>query len=521
MRWRNRCKAMRKIVLINGSRKINKRSVITAAILLLVCGVCACGSDGTVQEAPAEEEISAEQPESEEDMSVKQAEAEEIPTDLAKTEEDDGLSNQVSDEDVPQYEGYDLLWHDEFNGTMMDESIWSYEPHAPGWTNAELQEYTTSTENVYVRNGKMTIKAVKTQNDKGKDYYTSGKVTTKGKQDFLYGKVVASAKVPQGKGLWPAIWMMPTNQSYYGGWPRCGEIDIMEVLGDDVNTAYSTIHYGKPHNEQQGKYVLTGDGFADGFHEYSVEWEPGEMRFYIDENLILTVNDWFSGDVGIDDRPYPAPFDQTFYVQLNLAVGGTWPGNPDDSTDFDKAEFEIDYVRVYQKESYDTNVTKPEKVYREALEDGNYIYNGDFAVAEDLDDDTDWSFFLAQGGVGEAVIEDGMIAINTKSAGTVDYSLQLVQPELPMIKGNEYRLTFEAYAEEKRTMNVCVSAPTAGWIRYLSDTPVELTTDWQTYTYEFKMKDRDDNNGRLEFNLGNMGSVGTVYIKNVRVEQIK
>ena len=500
-----------------------KGRLLGCVLAVLAMSICACGNNADVKEMPAELMEHKETADAGQEGSDQAATGEQIdPEDAAatQTEESDGLGNQVEEEEVPQIDGYQLLWHDEFNGTEMDETIWNYEPHAPGWTNAELQEYTTSTDNVFVRDGKMTIKAVKTQNDKGKDYYTSGKVTTKGKQDFLYGKVTASAKVPEGKGLWPAIWMMPTNQSLYGGWPRCGEIDIMEVLGDDVATAYSTIHYGKPHNEQQGKCVLKENNFAQDFHEYSVEWEPGEMRFLIDDDLILTVNDWFSGDVGIDDRPYPAPFDQTFYVQLNLAVGGTWPGNPDATTDFDKAEFEIDYVRVYQKESYDTDVTKPEKIYREALEDGNYIYNGDFAAAEDLDDDEDWSFLLAQGGAAEAVINDGMIAVNTKNAGEVDYSVQLVQDKLPMIKGNEYRLTFEAYAEEERTMNVCVSAPTAGWGRYLPDTSVELIEDWQTYTYEFKMKDRGDNNGRLEFNMGHQGSTAAVYIRNVRVEQI-
>lgn len=502
--------------------KISKKGLVCGILVLLMVDLCACGNSTAVQETPSDSVVQTENADidsadSEQRVSAKQTKSEDA---SAAPEESNGLGNQVAEEEVPQIDGYQLLWHDEFNGTQMDETIWNYEPHAPGWTNAELQEYTTSTDNVFVRDGKMTIKAVKTQNDKGKDYYTSGKVTTKGKQDFLYGKVTASARVPEGKGLWPAIWMMPTNQSLYGGWPRCGEIDIMEVLGDDVTTAYSTIHYGKPHNEQQGKCVLKENNFAEDFHEYSVEWEPGEMRFLVDENLILTVNDWFSGDVGIDDRPYPAPFDQTFYVQLNLAVGGTWPGNPDATTDFDKAEFEIDYVRVYQKESYDTDVTKPEKIYREALEDGNYIYNGDFAAAEDLDDDEDWTFLLAQGGAAEAVINDGMITVNTKNAGEVDYSVQLVQDKLPMIKGNEYRLTFEACAEEERTINVCVSAPTAGWGRYLPDTSVELTADWETYTYEFKMKDRDDNNGRLEFNMGHQGSTAAIYIRNVRVEQM-
>lgn len=263
---------------------------------------------------------------------------------------------QASDSDIPQLEGYELLWNDEFDGTEMNMDIWDYDPHEPGWTNNELQEYTVGTENVFVRDGKLVLKAIKTTDENGNDYYTSGKVKTQGKKDFMYGKVVARAKVPEGKGLWPAIWMMPTDEGYYGQWPKCGEIDIMEVLGNQTSIAYSTIHYGEPHAEQQGKLQLTDTTFADDFHDYSVEWEPGEMRFYIDTELVLTAKDWFTAVPGEDNKPYPAPFDQPFYVQMNLAVGGNWPGNPDETTNFDNAEFEIDYVRVYQKPEHKSDL---------------------------------------------------------------------------------------------------------------------------------------------------------------------
>ena len=422
--------------------------------------------------------------------------------------------------DVPEIEGYDLLWNDEFSGSEMDENKWNYEPHEPGWTNQELQEYTTSTDNVFVRDGKLVIKAIKTEKN-GRDYYTSGKVTGQNKTDFTYGKVVVSAKVPEGQGLWPAIWMMPKEEGHYGQWPKCGEIDIMEVLGNDVSTAYGTLHFGEPHGEVQGTWGLTGQTYADSFHEYSVEWEPGEIRWYIDGNLYNTANDWFTAESGGDEKPYPAPFDQPFFVQMNLAVGGSWPGNPDDTTNFDNAEFEIDYVRVYQKPEYDTNVKKPEKEFRQALEDGNFIFNGDFSEAEDLTDDVNWKFLLFNGGEGTAEIRDNMIVIESQAEGTEDYSVQLVQPDLPMIKGKKYRATFDAYADEERDIVVCVSAPSAGWIRYLKDTKLTVTPEKQTFTYDFEMKDKDDNNGRLEFNLGHRGSTATVYISNVRVEEIE
>lgn len=338
----------------------------------------------------------------------------------------------------------------------------------------------------------------------------------------MYGKVVARAKVPSGKGLWPAIWMMPQDESFYGQWPKCGEIDIMEVLGDQTELAYQTIHYGAPHCEQQGTYKLEDTTFADDFHEYSVEWEPGEMRFYIDNNLVLTCNDWYTAEEGELWKDYPAPFNQPFFVQMNLAVGGTWSGNPTAETDFENAKFEIDYVRVYQKSEYDMNVTRPEKVFREADENGNFIHNGDFSIAEDLTDEKDWNFLLFAEGDGTAEIKDNMITITTENAGTENHSVQLVQREMPMRNGSKYRLSFDAVAYDRdRNFKVCVSAPNVGWIRYFPDTSVRVTTEWQTFTYEFEMDQNDDNLGRVEFNLGNTFPKSTVSITNVVLEEIK
>ena len=421
---------------------------------------------------------------------------------------------------TPSIDGYNLLWSDEFDGKELDETKWNREKRDPGWTNNELQEYTESDENIFVRDGKLVLKAIKTEKN-GKPYYTSGKIQGWNKTQFQYGKVVVSAKVPEGQGLWPAIWMMPNQESYYGQWPKCGEIDIMESLGNDTTISYSTIHYGEPHAEQQGTITKEGDErFSAKFHEYSVEWEPGEMRFYTDGELVLTCNDWFTAEEGMDDKPYPAPFNQPFYIQMNLAVGGNWPGNPDATTDFSKAEFEVDYVRVYQKDAYDTNVTKPPMQFREALPDGNFIRNGDFSVAENLEDDVDWKFLLFNGGEGSAEIKDGEMIIYTQNYGTEEYSVQLVHPDLPMIKGHKYKVTFDIRADEARKCIVCVSAPNAGWIRYLPDTSIDLTTEWKTFTFEFEMKDKDDNNGRLEFNMGKHKDTATIHIKNVRVEEI-
>ena len=430
---------------------------------------------------------------------------------------------EVEATETPELAGYNLLWADEFDGTELNTDIWTREVREVGWTNHELQSYEDSTDNVFVKDGNLVLKAIKTVDENGNTTYTSGKVNSQNKADFTYGKVVIRGKVPEGQGLWPAGWMMPTDEGKYGQWPKCGEIDIMEVLGNDVNTAYTTIHYGEPHAQQQELLKIeNGPSFADDFHEYSVEWEPGEIRFYIDNTQTLVCNDWYTAVQGEEEKPYPAPFDQSFFVQLNLAVGGDWPGDPDETTDFDNAEYLIDYVRVYQKSEYNMDVKKPVIEMREANEDGNYINNCDFADAEEnLKDKTDWQFLTTQNGDAEAVIKDGMIEITTVAEGDVDYSVQLVSWDIPCIKGNKYRITFDAKASEPRKIVSCVSAPFVDWIRYYPDTEFEVGTDWQTITYEFDMTEKTDPRGRLEFNLGGRGDTATVDITNVRFEIVE
>ncbi len=417
---------------------------------------------------------------------------------------------------------WNLVWEDNFDGDTLNLENWNYETHEPGWVNNELQEYTDSTDNIYVKDGELVLKAIEEKTENG-NIYTSGKVTTQNKRDYKYGRFEARIKVPKGQGLWPAFWMMPTNENLYGSWPRCGEIDIMEVLGHEPEKAYGTIHYGNPHREQQGTYILDEGTFADDYHVFAVEWEPSEMRFYIDGNLYHTVNDWYTKQEGDEEKTYPAPFDQTFYLQFNLAVGGNWPGNPDETTDFENAELKVDYVKVFQLDSYDEDVTKPEKDpvdLRDPDENGNYINNGDFSIDENLSDNEDWIKLSTLGGKGEATIQDNKIILTTEEAGSENYSLQLVQPYLPLKQYGEYRLSFDAKSDEDRTMIVNVTSPDRGYVRQFEDTVVNLSSELTSYTYEFTMKDSDEPNGRLEFNYGNQGSLANIEISNVKLEKI-
>lgn len=250
---------------------------------------------------------------------------------------------QTSD-DKNQGSQWNLVWQDEFDTSQIDVTKWNFEIGARGWGNDELEFYTNRRENAYIENGQLVIEA---RND---DYqgnaYTSARMTTKNKGDWRYGRIEVRARLPRGQGLWPAIWMMPTD-SYYGGWAASGEIDIMELLGNDENTVYGTIHYGgsSPANVHSGaEYRLSqAPNFADGFHTFALEWDSTKISWFVDDSLYEEQSTWYTAS-----HAFPAPFDKRFYLILNVAVGGKWPGYPEASTTFPQ-KMKVDYIRVYAR----------------------------------------------------------------------------------------------------------------------------------------------------------------------------
>ncbi len=362
-----------------------------------------------------------------------------------------------------------------------------------------------------------------TAGTKVKKSYTSGRISTQNLKTFTYGRFEVKAKVPKGQGYLPAFWLMANDENVYGQWPRCGEIDCMEVMGQDTKKLYGTIHYGNPHAESQGTYTIK-DGeksFSDDFHTFTCDWEPGKITWYVDGIKYHEESNWHSTTEGQGTLTYPAPFDQPFYIILNLAVGGSWVGNPNEETNFVNNPFVVDYVRVYQKDSYDENVTRPEVKFEptnEPDDSGNYIKNSTFAEAEDLTDDTNWKFITALDGAATAEIKDNSMVISTENAGTVDYSVQLVQANVPFEKGATYEVSFDAQASENRKMNVDVKAPDRGYQSYMKTMVPELTTEMKHFSTQFVMKADSDVNGRLEFNMGNAGS-GDIVLKNVVVRK--
>lgn len=415
---------------------------------------------------------------------------------------------------------YTLMWSDNFKGTELNRNDWNVETHDAGWVNAESQAYVDDEKNIYVEDGNLILRPIRQKNADGTETITSGRVNTQGKHDFTYGLFEVRAKVPTGKGFLPAFWMMPTDENLYGQWPRCGEIDAMEVMGQENNKLYGTIHYGNPHSEKQGTYTLENGNFTDEYHTFACDWEPGKITWYVDGVKYHEADDWYSTTEGQGTVAYPAPFDQPFYAILNLAVGGSWVGYPDENTKINSSAYIIDYVKIFQKDSYDEDVHAPEKepdVFKEPDANGNYITNGDFAKDEALDGTENWQFLTTLGGDAAAVIKDKEIVITTKDQGTADYSVQLVQPKLPAKQGYTYEVTFDAYASADRAVGIAIKAPNRSYKAYLEDS-VNVTTEKQTYTLTYKMDDTDDANSRLEFNMGAKDSTATLHISNVSVK---
>ena len=253
-------------------------------------------------------------------------------------------SKPVQNEDNQDLDNWTLVWQDEFNGVHLDESKWNYQLGGHGWGNNELQYYTDRAENVFVENGNLVIQALKEQYEN--NAYTSARITTKNKGDWLYGRFEIRAKLVKGQGLWPAIWLLPTDWKY-GGWAASGEIDIMELIGHNPDQIFGTIHFGGsfPENVSKGGNFELADGtdFSEVFHNFIVEWDTTEIRWYMDDSLYEVQDSWFS-----TAAEYPAPFDQRFHLLMNVAVGGNWPGSPDAGTHFPQRMY-VDYVRIYKK----------------------------------------------------------------------------------------------------------------------------------------------------------------------------
>ena len=495
--------------------------------------------------------------------------AEILEYDFSRVEEN--LANDFPDPGKAPAEGYDLVWADEFDGrygsapvdpeTGLNLGNWSYQLGDgstdcgnPGWGNGELQAYTRETGNIGVNedlsgngvpDGLLRITASREPDGyvygtESPKKYTSARIRSTGPDRELfnttYGYIEARISLPATRGAWPAFWMLPQSDRIYGGWPVSGELDIMETVGsfgNDVhNMACSTLHWGVPDHVYKGSGFTRLNSDITYFHTYGVDWKPGGITWYYDGEPVYTVSGWEGAKPGASGSlSFDAPFDQPFYLLLNLAVDSGRFGGTENKASFDGSiSMYVDYVRVYQaKDGY---AAFAEPAAGPGGSDGWQAYAGQNQIAgiaeigknmgDELSADKSIWFLSCNangtGGAATATAEGGWAAVDITSAGSQDYSVQLIG-HYDAKAGCVYRVSFDAYAEggmAGKTV-ICDSKEWRSWSAYgirsfaLKEEPTAVS-----YTF---MQNEDFENCRIEFNLGSRGT-GTVHIGNVRVEII-
>ncbi|MBD5485535.1 MAG: family 16 glycosylhydrolase, partial [Lachnospiraceae bacterium] len=471
--------------------------------------------------------------------------------------------------DTNTTDNWNLIWNDEFSGTSLDTTKWDYQTGngsayvEAGWGNKEKQIYTKT--NTTVGDGKLTITAKKEADGS----YTSARLRTvkeeigeNGKaavgealQIGAYGKVEAKIKMPTGDGVWPAFWMLP-HDSEYGTWAASGEIDIMEARGRLPGEVCGTIHYGAtwPNNASYGKtYNFANGDSIDQYHVYTIEWDPTVMKWYVDGELYSSYSDWYSVQSESGNYPYPAPFDEDFYVLLNLALGGTFDSDTNE-IDVDEigVDMDVDYVRWYQRpedEYKDWEIKKPEIEPDESTEaeellamvdeNGNFIKDSDFSAMTTTPYTNSGSWEMKGGywvpllipgnGNGKATWDntvklDGKnyLKVSVTDVGTQTYSSQMLQ-YFPVVKGYSYEISYKAYTDtvkQKADVSLKIGGDAArGYAVYSGNYTDILTTKPTTYTHKFTMSADTDPTARFEFNLAT--SAGNVYLSDVCVKLLR
>lgn len=392
------------------------------------------------------------------------------------------------------------LWSDEFDGDALDRTKWNYELGnwkldadgnyiTNGWGNNEQECYTDS--NASVHDGILTIAARKehyTDPVQGEYEYTSARLSSQHLFSVCGGRIEVRARCDAGKSLWPAIWMLPED-SVYGGWAASGEIDIMEGWGSTPEKLCGTIHFGDtwPNNTYlTGEYTFPDGDTTESWHVYAIEWERGEIRWYVDDVCYSTQKDWFSAN-----HAYPAPFDQNFYLILNLAVGGHFDGvdgiyaDPSVFADGER-HFDIDYVRVY-----DSSTFTPTETASLPLE--AYIEGADAALTN----------------------KDGETVISVQHAGELEYAVMGLIRGKQAAAGRTYTLSFDACTDTPRS--IVVTAEDAAYTRYL-DQKISLTEAPQHFSFEVSFP--RDLTADIKFQLGNIENASALGAHTVTLQNI-
>ena len=419
----------------------------------------------------------------------------------------DDLLNRVKTEtDEDKVENWELIWSDEFDNETLDLNKWTpeigngAEKGIPGWGNGELQYYTDSPNNVFIENGMLIIRAQKEQKDftvNGQSYttdFTSARLVTENKFSVTYGKIEARMKVPSGQGFWPAFWMLGQNIGEVG-WPACGEIDILEYIGSRPTEVNGTVH--GPISAGPGihhKFDMETD-LSEDFHTYSIEWDEDEVEFYVDDILYHIVT---KEEVELEVGPEDWVYDHDFFLILNLAVGGTWPGAPNLETIF-PSQLEVDYIRVYED-------TDPASINGEEIIDSIYekpivapgaeaFSNGDFISGTEH-----WNPYFHFDAAGTFNVINEQAVLDISKDGDEDYSVILEQGVFKLNASKSYVISFDAKSSINRSVILLMDNVT--YTRPISS-KFELNTEFKHFEYEFNGVNEELT---LKFLLGEHGS---------------
>ena len=321
-------------------------------------------------------------------------------------------------DDITPPAGYSLIWNDEFNDGAINPENWTFQTGdgtdyglPAGWGNNELQTYTSNVLNARIGKDGNSSSLIITAVDEGANEFTSARLVTKGLASVRFGRVDVRARMPEGQGIWPAIWMLGDNIDLID-WPGCGEIDIAELLGNDPSVYYSTVHFTNgenKHEEIQESYMLPSGSFSDAYHVFSVDWTPDEITFLLDDQQIQKIP--------IEDDM--KEFLRSFYMVLNVAVGGYWPGNPDNTTVFPQS-MAVDYVRIFYKDGFAPENPPELDIEEETVGQPIQPNIGDNAIRDDF------TFLgnlmvVSYGGGGEPVVSASATAIDGDSSLRFDY----------------------------------------------------------------------------------------------------
>lgn len=377
---------------------------------------------------------------------------------------------------------YKLVWSDEFDGTELNRNNWNVEVNGNGGGNNELQYYVDNTKNLEVSNGTLKIHALR--ENYGNKSYTSGRINSKGKQEFKYGKIEARMKLPRFSGIWPAFWTLGANYNTVG-WPKCGEMDIMEAINDN-NTVFANLHwsYKNTQLDTKGKKYDVGD--RTQWHTYGMEWDENSAAFYVDGYIYEKYS--------ISTQSEMEEFRKAQFIILNLAVGGQLPGYNIDQNSF-PATMEVDWVRVYQKpEEETTKYTGPTiTVYQDAMDEYTGSWTSFFGQ--------DWCGTYGNMTVNGAKVTDG-VTVNVTNAGQIQndsqWSAQANIEGLKYYPGNEYTLKCTLLSSEDKKVFIKIAGQDE---EAISGEYITLTKN-VPYNYEKKVYVEPNYTGKLDFKIG-------------------